>query len=104
MREEWTRLQMLADARTSRESQLLGMLRGLLSRGGNGGVGGGGGRKKTTSGSSSVLSAGSSSSSAGPNAGAAPAGGGGGSNPCSTGLGRGLEDENVGSQEERMYK
>lgn len=53
MREEWTRLQTLAEER----SQVWGILRGLLFRAG----GGGGGRKKTISGSSSVLSAGSSS-------------------------------------------
>ncbi len=57
MREEWTRLQTLADAKSSRESHLWALLRGLLNRGGgSSSSSSGGGRKKTASGSSSVSS------------------------------------------------
>ncbi len=65
MRDEWTRVQMLAAARANSESHVWGLLRGIFSRGGGSSASsaGGGGRKKTTSGSSSVLSGGSTSSS-----------------------------------------
>lgn len=55
MREEWLRLQTLADVKTSRETHLWALLRGLFSRSSSSG-----GRKKSTSGSSSVLSSSSS--------------------------------------------
>jgi len=53
MREEWSRLQTLADQRTSKERQVWGTLRGVLS-----GVGAKARRRKTASGSSANSSSG----------------------------------------------